>query len=276
MGRKLIKFISITIIILIASTLTILYSQQGNTVFAKIITGATSGNAVQLVPSKYMVGQPFHIATAIFSSRTGQTCNSAINSSTLTIPSLTILASYDGVVFTDITNYSRVITPNQSVPASNSYRMMSSASGAFPFIELNVANWNSANCKVDVFYSGTISSLDIKKYADFGTANDTLQTFPFSTNSAGVFDLVSGGVTTRTVVYGLVIYNQTSQNLTLQETRTDAAVVQLMRLTGFPTGGMLSIENSNFPMFATSPGGTLQLVLQNATNVSGVVVFRSE
>lgn len=252
------------------------HAQQGNTVFAKIVTDNVSGNVNQTVPSKYMVGQPYHVVTAIFSNRTGQTCSNAISVASFNIPIVSILASYDDVVYSDITNYTRVITPTQTAPTTNAYRMMSSAAGAFPFIRVNVANWDQVHCKVNVFYSGSISGLDIKSYANFNSVTDSLQSATISFNTTGVHVLVSASTTGRIVVYGLVLYNQTAQNLELEDLRNDATVVPLMNLTGFATGGLLNIPNTNFPMFITSPGGTLQITSQNATFVTGTVLFRIE
>lgn len=275
MERKLIP----TIVLLF--TFTFIFTlpsnaQQGNTVFAQIVTDNVSGNVVQTVPSKYMVGQPYHVVTAIFSNRTGQTCSNAIATATFNIPIVSILASYDGSIFSEITNYTRVITPAQTVPATNSYRMMSSAAGAFPYIRVNVANWDAVHCKVNVFYSGSISGLDIKSYANYNSVTDSLQSSPISISASGSNVIVSATASGRIVVYGLVLYNQTSQNIILQDLRSDSSTTNLLMLTGFPTGGELVLPNTNFPMFTTTPGGTLQLVTQNNTNLTGTVVFRVE
>lgn len=252
-----------------------LFAQQDNTVFAKIIT-AVVADTTTVVPSKYMVGQPYHMAVAIFSNRPTRTCSSVIEPTSLSIPVLSVGGSYDGVTYTDITLYTRPISPGSSSPSTNAYRMISSGSGAFPFLRLTVGNWNTVDCKVDVFYSGTIQSLDIKKYADFGTTTDTLRTFSIAISGAATTTIVSSAANTRIVVYGFMLTNSATNNITFQDVRADASTVILGVFNNTPAGAGLNAPNTNYPLFATSPGGTLNIITTGAGTLSGFLDFRSE
>lgn len=269
MGYKL-------ILSLLAVSLLPLSAQQSNTVFTQVITAATTDSTTTNVATRYMVGQPYHMAVAIFSNRPTRTCSSVIHPVSFTIPVLSIYGSYDGVTYTDITLYTRPINPGSSAPATNAYRMMSSGSGAFPYLQLGIGNWNSTDCKVDVFYSGTIQSLDIKKYADFGTTTDTLRTFSVAISGGATTTIVSAAPNTRVVVYGYMLTNSATNNITFQDVRSDAAVVVIGVFNNTPAGAMLTAPNTNYPLFSTSPGGTLTIVTTGAGTLSGFLDFRAE
>lgn len=263
------------LICLLLISVSSLLAQQGNTVFAKVISANTSGDNSTVVPSKYMVGQPFHVATAIFSSRTGQTCSDVTNTTTLSIPGLSILASYDGAIYSDITNYTRVINPNSVAPASNTYRMMSSAAGAFPYIALQISNWNTVQCKVDVFYSGSISGLDIKKYTDYGTTSDTLAIVPVNITTATTTVVSNPIAQSRIVVYGWVLANQSTQNITFSDLRMNASVTTMTNFNNVGTTTLIA-PNTNYPLLQTSPGGTLRITTTAAVTLSGFLLIRYE
>lgn len=252
-----------------------LYPQQGNTVFAKVISAAIVDDTTVTVPSKYMKGQPYHMATAIFSPQPTKTCDSVINPVSFSIPSLAIYGSYDNVVYTNITLYSRPVNPN-SQQTNNKYRMISSASGAFPFIQVSISNWDSANCKVDVFYAGTIQSLDIKKYADFGTLNDRVQTFNVNISGAATTPIVGGITNGRVVVYAYMLVNSATNNITFEDIRSDTSTVVLGLFNSTPAGAVLNLPNTNFPLFVTSPSGTFNIITTGAGTLSGFVDYRIE
>ena len=264
-------------LLMVTSTL----SQQGNTVFAKIISAAVTDSTETVVPSKYMVGQPYHMALAIFSDRPTRTC-SVIDTAPPSFvgPALVIEGSYDGTRYTVITLYSRPITPSSS-SATDSYRLISSASGAFPFIRLSISNWNTVDCQVDVFYSGTIQSLDIKKYTSFGDLYDILRTTTFSIAGIGTTS-VAGGITNgKPVIYGWTFNNTvttaTFNNVTIQDVRSDASVTNLLTLTNLASGAVVQSPNTNFPLLAGSIGGTINIVTTNpAAFFSGSVIYRIE
>lgn len=270
-------------LILALATLTLLVypfkvsSQQGNTVFAKIISAAIVDDTEVLVSSKYMRGQPYHMVTAIFSSRPTRTCTSVINPVAFTIPVLTITGSYDNISYVNITLYTRPISPgSQSPSTSNMYRMVSSASGAFPYLKVDVGNWNTVDCQVDVYYAGTIQSLDIKKYADFGTTTDTVRTFNVSISGATTTTITAGPTNGRVVVYAYMLTNSATNNITFQDLRTDTSTVILGVFSNTAAGAVLSSPNTNFPLFTTSPGGTFNIITTGAGTLSGFIDFRVE
>jgi hypothetical protein len=247
-------------------------AQGSNTVYQQVGTNVDA--SFESTPVRN-IGQPYHIAIAVFHNAPGHTCTAVSGSAqSFNIPQLDIEASADNVHYFIITNYTRAITPSSSAPG-NTYRMISSAAGAFPFVQITLGNFDDTNCRADVFYSGSLAGLDIKKYVDYGTGSDKVQVFIIDTNADATI-VSSAGVNVRIVVYGWQLFNTTSQTVDLIDVRPDATSTYLQRLNTWCTGCSESYPNTNFPLWNTSMGGSLFLHVTGGTRVSGFVQFRYE
>lgn len=249
--------------------------QRGDTVYYQVTTNAVANGGATL-PSSQSIGQPYHILLANFSDRPGRTCTNV--SSNFNVPAIDIFGGGTPALAAvqPITNYVRVIRP-ATTQAESRYRMIASASGAYPYITFGYRDWNTTDCQLSLLYSGSLSTLDIKKYADVGSIYDSLQFQIINVNTAGNNTIVSVGCPDcRITVYGLVLFNQTTQTISVQDIRSDAGVVDLMRFTNWCTGCQVALPNTNFPLFTTSTGGLLNLSLSASTAVSGYILYRVE
>lgn len=253
------------------------YGQRQDTVFFQVTTNAIA-NGGAVLPAGQSIGQPYHLLVANFSDRPGRICANV--SANFAVPSIDIFGGGSPALAANnpITNYVRIIRPSIGSTPESRYKMMASAAGAYPFISFGYRDWNQTDCQLALFYSGSLSTLDVKKYADFGTTYDSMQMFPINISTAGNSSIVSPGCADcRTIVYGLVLYNATAaQTIQLRDVRSDAANIPLMILTNYCAGCQLQLVNTNYPMFSTTPGGNLTLNLSAATPVSGYVLFRVE
>lgn len=250
------------------------FGQRADTVYYQVATNTANNSFQTDIPAANNIGQPYHILYVDFFDAPGKTCNSPVDAATFTPPVADILGG-DGLSQSVITNYTRIIQP-QSGGVGNKYRMVSSAAGAFPFLSVAVNNWDNVNCRANIFYSGSLSSIDIKKYADFGSTSDPLRTLTISVTAGDNLIISQPCLSCRIVVYSLILFNQTSQTVILQDVRKDAGVVNLMTFTSWATGAQVALPNTNFPVFSTSVGGSLNIHLTGATTVSGMVSFRVE
>jgi hypothetical protein len=250
-----------------------LWAQRGDTLYQKAITDSTASPVIS--GNIRTIGQPFHLAYAVFSDAPGQTCSSLNQTGNLEAPSLDIVASYNNVNSVVITNNVRILNPGSGV-ANDRFRMLATASGAFPYVQVQVGAYNNTNCRVNVWYSGSIVDLDVKKPPVYSGTFDNLRWSAFNTSSSGDNDLVSALSNARITVYGFYLYNTTAQTLQLKDVKSDATVNPLAYLTTFCTGCSQSLPVTGFPYWRSSLGGKVALNLGAATAVSGFIVYRYE
>lgn len=262
---------------LVLLTVAGLHAQGPQTVFAQLVSNSASPDITVSIDPKYNLGQPYHLLTAILSDAPGQTCAVVQPNPGLAGPFLDMLGrTVSSVEFSVITNYSRVISPGSTSP-TNRYRMLTSAAGAFPLLGMHFADYDTTKCRASIFYSGSLTAVDIKKYTTFGTLVDELVTAPIDITTAGDHILVSAVPNAKISVYAIVLFNTTGpQSLTFTDHRIDASTTTLMFLNSFCTGCLIQLPNTNFPLFTTSLGGSLVLNMSAATPVSGLIMFRNE
>ena len=277
MGNKL-----IAIALLCAASL-FGQSTQG-VVFANPASGVTSNlgntNFQQILGSQYMIGQLNHLLIAVFGDITANSCTDPRVAGTFSAPIVDIYGSFDGTAFDAITTYTRVVSPGASTSATDRFRIMSTAVGAFPFIRVNVSAWNSlsaSGCKLSLYYYGSQSAFDPKIVPGYqGPSPLFSNTFIITTATTTV---VSPSINNaaRISVYGITLINNAASinTVTVQDRRTDSSVVALLNVS-LPANGSITLNNSDVPYFQTSAGGTLVILTGNTNTVSGYVVTRSE
>jgi hypothetical protein len=255
-----------------------LLAQRGDTVFYTVGSAIGVDSFQGSIPASSNIGQPYHILFATFSDKPGRTCSSVIKSNSTSPPQLDMEggSSSSFTLQNPITNYSRIIQP-QTQSATNRYRMIASAAGSYPFLSVFLSNWDDNNCQVNVFYSGSLSAIDVKKYADFGTGADLLFTSRVFAIGAGNSTIVNKACDQcRIVVYGLILYNVTAQDVLINDVPSAGQPNPILALTGYAAGGQLVVPNTNYPMFTTGAGGSVVLNLSVGTAVSGMITFRIE
>jgi hypothetical protein len=250
-------------------------AQQTNTVYAQLVTNSQVANIFVTLPSKYNIGQPFHLVTATLADAPGHTCSNVNPDPNTNGPFLDVYAGPLATTNTSlITNYTRVVTPGSTSP-TNRFRMIVSAAGAYPIIQVNFANYDNTDCMASIFYSGGLVAIDVKKYTTFGGISDALHTLPINATTSPTI-IVPGSTNITIVVYGLILYNPTAQTVTIQDLRADTVTANpIVTLTTFCAGCSLVLPNTNFPIFRGSMGGSIRLSF-GATPVTGMVMFRFE
>jgi hypothetical protein len=103
----------------------------------------------------------------------------------------------------------------------------------------------------------------------------SLLSVPINTSAAGDNQLISTLIGTK-LIYEIVLWNVTAQNLALYQ-GPSATGILLLSLPSFPaTTGLTLGFNGNFeqPHFEIDPGQAFVLNLQNATQVTGFIRYR--
>lgn len=250
-----------------------LMAQRSDTIYYSAGTFQTS--TVVTLPAFASIGQPFHMLTAIWSDKSGHTCTNVQNTGTFVPPTLEILAGYslDVQQTYAITNTARSPQATNAGLATDRWRRIVSATGAFPYVQLWVDNWNTTDCQVSLFYSGGLAALDIRKYADFTTTTaDRLMETAFT---AGGDIVCPGHVNATCTVYGLILTNSggATATVTITDTRNNATTATVA-IFDIAAGGSIEIPNSNYPIIASSFGG--QLTATGAAGVHGFILNRGQ
>jgi hypothetical protein len=252
------------------------FGQRSDTVFFQVALNSSGTPNIVALPPSANIGQPYHLVYAEFGDAPGHTCTNVTSTTVPPIVDIWAGGSADINSQAIITNYARIITPNGGSP-TNRYRMLASAAGSYPFLSIEFAGWDTVNCIATVLYTGSLSSIDIKKYADFGTFNDRLNTFLIQINTSGDNVIIPEVCANcRITVYALVLYNVTAQTIIVKDIRSGGGFTPLMYLTTYCTGCEVVMPNTNYPILTTTLGGSIAINLQNSTAVSGYIAYRVE
>lgn len=258
------------------------FGQQENTVFATVTTNYYASNTLDYVlPPKYMIGQAYHQVMFILGDITSNSCNGSVIDASLTgtdAPHVFIQASYDGVNYTDITNYVRDLNVGSGSP-TNRFREVATSTGAFPFIEVSVEDWDNTKCQATVYYTGSIQGVDFRKYSDFTGETDILNQTPISIDGPGTETIItnSADMNMAPVVYGVLICTAVgSNNISFNDhnsiTSTDSTIFDLV----LATEGCITLPNTTYPYMKLSFGGELQITSTATGFVTGLVLWRGE
>lgn len=246
----------------------LVWAQPQYTVWQTVATGATG-------PVRTMVrniGQTSHLMTIVFRDAPGMTCTHP-GLLEYQQPLTSFIGMHSAADLVGFQLLTRAINVSTSGVATDRFRTIAVADGAFPIIYASVSFFDIVNCVADVSYSGSLTPLVLPPL-DY---NSPLTSYS-ATAVAGSTVLVAARPGFRIAVYALLLHNLTAQNVNLMERRTDALNLVMLAGEAMPANGIYSktAPSHEVPLFLTLVGSDIHLDLSVPTHTNFYILYRYE
>lgn len=245
-------------------------AQQQSTVWQVV---ATNANAALTEPLRN-IGQSSHIMTVIFKDAPGLACTSMSGAaSPWLMPLVAFRGKYTSADTTGFQITTRTINITSTNVATDRFRIMAMANGAFPQLHALVQLWDTVNCRIDVAYTGALTPI---------TLSPTDRNKPFANLSAtqagatGV--LITAPTGFRIAIYSIVLNNVAAQDVLLYEIRSDKTAFNIVKAESMCVGCIIPIvaPDTNTPLYMSYVGSTINLDLSGPTKLNYAIMYRFE
>lgn len=229
----------------------LLLGQSSNTVYTTIGTNVVTTGVLAQKPRQ--IGQSFHLLQVSAATVSVGSCTTGVSGWNGNIQ---LEGSFDNSTWLSIGASINQIDVNT--------QKYITASGSFPYLRVNYTAGNTANCKVNVYYSGNITGSLTSN--TIPAVNDGFQYVSVSGNGFGALTAAQTGIScqanTRMALYSIAITNgkataaTTTAKVYIVNTTTSVALYNIF-LFGLGAGQVLSLSNGPRPIFLqTTPSTT--------------------
>lgn len=249
-------------------------AQQRDTVYDHVLTDNQSDPALATLGASKNIGQIQHMWTVIFDDAPTKTC------SNIGEPEFLPQGAYEPTFSPFITEAAKV----QVIDAgSGNIRIVTiTAAGAYPYNRLQVQSYDEVNCKINVFYSGTVNPIsDYNQGLGIGNSSNiyTLLESPIVITDSNIFTIPSGGKGISIVVYGLTLYNSgASSTVRLGFTTATPDTFAKLRLDAFcdSCGMVWPVTGHAYTKIAAGEALEIETTSATGATLSGQIIYRFE
>jgi len=227
-------------------------------------------NAITTAPSVSgllpNVGQSQHLATVVLTNAPAKSCVSQN-------VDIAFNASRDNVIYFEIGSAVTSIVSS----ASGANVAIIEADGFYPYVTLNVRSFDTTNCVLSAWYSGTYFPNPAAAAIPPKAATRGMHYRSFQKSGSGDNTIISALNTSRfTCIYGLQFFNgvSTAQTVGIKDSGTGVFTTVQFPAAASPSGYV--IGPSPVAFFCLARGDDLVLNLSAATLVSGTIQYRYE
>jgi hypothetical protein len=246
----------LVVLVALACGVPTLWAQRSDTIYQTIFTNITAPTASAAV---HNIGQNIHLLSILFTSQSGHTCSAPA-------PNIGIEGGFNGTQYTRVASITS-ISPDDS----GNLAALVTGLGAFPFVRINARGFDTTNCQLSAWYSGSLggqSSMTVTATAQFSSTTFTVIDFA----SSGDHTIVTGQSSTGIVIYEFLLWNASLQDIRLKSGSTllTGPLLNFCSLCG------MILPFSGGPHMTLASGNSFVINTSGTTQVSGYVRYRYE